>query len=50
MKSVIVLFIIFINRTLIAQEVVNLWTEQPPYSKSYSLEETIIESWGCSMC
>lgn len=46
MKSVIVLFIIFMNHTLIAQAVVNLWTEQPPYSKPNSLEERIIESWG----
>ena len=46
MKSVIVLFVIFMSHTLIAQEVINLWTEQPPYSKPNSLEETVIESWG----
>jgi len=46
MKSVIVLFIIFAGQTLIAHEVINLWTEQPPYSKPSSLEETVIESWG----
>jgi len=46
MKSVIVLFVIFMSQTLIAQEVINLWTEQPPYSKPNSLEETVIESWG----
>ncbi|MHC4207523.1 MAG: hypothetical protein ACYSTT_22945, partial [Planctomycetota bacterium] len=46
MKSVIVLFVIFMNQTLIAQEVVNLWAGPPPYSKPNSLEETVIESWG----
>ena len=46
MKFIIVLFFMLVSQTLIAQEVINLWTGQPPYSKPNSLEETIIESWG----
>lgn len=46
MKFIVVLFFMLVSQTLIAQEVINLWTGQPPYSKPNSLEETIIESWG----
>jgi acetyl esterase/lipase len=46
MKSFIVLFILFFSQSLTAQEVINLWTGQPPYSKPNSLKETVIESWG----
>ena len=34
------------GHALIAQEVLPLWTQQPPYSKPNSLQETVIESWG----
>ena len=46
MKSIIFLFILFACQSLTAQEVINLWTGQAPYSKPNSLKETIIESWG----
>jgi len=46
MKSFIVFFILFACQSLTAQEVINLWTGQAPYSKPNSLEETVIESWG----
>lgn len=34
------------GRTLTAQETIPLWAEQPPYSRSNALVETVIESWG----
>ena len=46
MKAMIVLLCTFAGHTLTAQEVINLWAEQPPYSKPNSLKETVIESWG----
>ena len=46
MKSFVVLFIMFFSQSLSAQEVINLWTGQAPYSKPNSLKEVVIESWG----
>ncbi|RPH90689.1 MAG: alpha/beta hydrolase [Calditrichaeota bacterium] len=46
MKSTI-LFVLFLSiYSGTAQEIVNLWPEQPPYSKPNTVEESIIESWG----
>jgi len=46
MKLMIVFLCTFASHTLTAQEVIPLWTQQPPYSKPNSLEEAVIESWG----
>jgi acetyl esterase/lipase len=46
MKALIVAVCIFAAQPLIAQEVIPLWTQPPPYSRANSLEETVIESWG----
>jgi acetyl esterase/lipase len=47
MKRMIVLLLIFAGQqSLLAQEVIHLWTESPPYSKPNALKETVIESWG----
>ncbi len=46
MKAMIVFLCTFAGQPLIAQEVIPLWTEPPPYSKPNALEETVIESWG----
>jgi len=46
MKRIIVLLLTLAGQPLIAQEVIPLWTESPPYSKPHALKETIIESWG----
>jgi acetyl esterase/lipase len=42
----IVFLCTFAGQPLIAQEIIHLWTQQPPYSKPNSLEETVIGSWG----
>ena len=46
MKCMIVLLLALTGQPPIAQEVIHLWTESPPYSKPHALKETIIESWG----
>ncbi len=46
MKRLIVLVLTLTGQSLIAQEVIPLWTGLPPYSKSNALKETVIESWG----
>ena len=46
MKSIVVLFFVLASHTLMAQEVINLWSEQPPHSKPSALKETTLESWG----
>ena len=45
-KTWVVLLSALAAHALMAQEVVPLWTQEPPYSKPNSLEETVIESWG----
>ena len=46
MKAMIAFLCTLASNTPIAQEVIHLWPEQPPYSKPNALEETVIESWG----
>ena len=46
MKRMIVLLLAFAGQPLIAQEVIPLWTESPPYFKPHTLKEIVIESWG----
>jgi len=46
MKHAIVLLLTLTVQPLIAQEVIPLWTGSPPHSKSNTLKETVIESWG----
>jgi len=46
MKTVVVVVVALAGHALTAQEVIPLWTQQPPYSKPNALEETVIESWG----
>jgi acetyl esterase/lipase len=48
MKNVIILLFVFSAHSLMAQEVIDLWTGQPPYSKPTALKESVIESWGVS--
>jgi acetyl esterase/lipase len=46
MRTMVVLVCAFTSHALLAQEVIPLWAQQPPYSKPNSLEETIVELWG----
>lgn len=46
MKFIVIASLMITSHTLMAQEIVTLWTEPPPYSKPNSLEESMIESWG----
>jgi len=46
MKLIIGLVITLISQPLFAQDVIDIWTEKSPYSKSNSLEEYVKESWG----
>ena len=46
MKAMVVLVCALTSHTLVAQEVIPLWAEQPPFSKPNSLQETVVESWG----
>lgn len=46
MKSTITFFLVSSALSLMAQEVITLWTGQPLYSKPNSLQESIVESWG----
>jgi acetyl esterase/lipase len=48
MKSAIILLFVFSVQFLMAQEVINLWSGPPPYSKPSSLQESIVEMWGVS--
>lgn len=46
MKSILVLFFISLTCRILAQDIINVWKGEPPYSKPNSLQEEIIESWG----
>ncbi len=46
MKSLIALLLALITHAVCAEEVVEIWQEEPPYSKGNSLEEYVMESWG----
>jgi len=46
MKTRIFLFSLLAIHTVLAQEVIHLWTGQPPYSKPNPIQESIVESWG----
>ncbi|MCF7974723.1 MAG: alpha/beta hydrolase [Phycisphaerae bacterium] len=45
-KCLRVLCVVCLGSILFAQEVMPLWTGQPPHAKPNSLEETVLESWG----
>jgi len=44
--AMIFLFVLLVFHPLAAQDIVNLWEGQPPYSKPNSLRESTIQSWG----
>jgi len=46
MKSIIYLIIVLMTQILWAEEIIDIWTGDVPYSKSNSLEEYVKESWG----
>ena len=46
MKSILTLLLVLVSHVLGAEEVMDLWEGQPPYSKPNALEEFVKESWG----
>ena len=46
MKSIFTLLLVLVSHVLGAEEVMDLWEGQPPYSKPNALEEFVKESWG----
>lgn len=46
MKSITLCIIFTAMCSAQAQQVINLWPGQPPYSKPNTVEESVIESWG----
>ncbi len=46
MKSIVVLFFISLTCRVFAQDIIDVWEGEPPYSKPNSLQEEIFESWG----
>jgi acetyl esterase/lipase len=46
MKSIFTLLLLLLANAVGAEEVIDLWEGQPPYSKPNALEEYVKESWG----
>ena len=46
MKSIFTLLLILVTCAASAEEVIDLWQGDPPYSKPNTLEEYVKESWG----
>ena len=46
MKSIFTLLLVLISHVLGAEEIIDIWEGEPPYSKPNALEEYVKESWG----
>jgi acetyl esterase/lipase len=46
MKSIFTLLLVLVSHVLGAEEIIDIWEGEPPYSKPNALEEYVKESWG----